>query len=649
MSDIIPIEGLNSLIDLFVNEKLKNRNIEESNNLNGVQEPNIKKDVQEVYYDDNDILSIEEFGELVERDEEEKECELDTIQEQFSDQLSQISEQFSESMPEPISETIPESILEPVQVQGQKQEVEADNVYERIVMNKIKNDAKQKASKRKRGPSVNSEMKKVKKEMDKKNKELETSDKSEAKEKRKKVSVACILCRRSHLSCDNKRPCSRCIAKGVPNLCKDAPRKLTNPLKCTACPIFPDLTPAELQRKIHKMYELQKQQDEIINHLTNSKTVAPELIEQIKDINSANLLQYANNMASPNNLGNFMKTSEDDVNIEYDTNLYPIEMEKSPAIEDLIPEPSYNLEPQEFHSSIPCVPFNGVTPYFPAEASNNEYNSLVGYCHYISGRDDMPKRCQTCPFGRMDQFLTNLELKQAEEGKEIDFEHLLMLKFKVGLIKPYNYAKGYLKLKSFINLRLTSERKKEMSAVLAKYQENLKEHSLHIEDVDLLMIEEIFERLLIKFDRVFAGMPLPSCLWRRNGEIFKANHHFAFLTGIPMEKLCCGSTLIYEIMGIEYAMDYWEKFTEIAFDNSQKAIISITALINQTNTNRVIKCSFSFTIYRDKFDIPIAIIGNFIPYDSPYGRRNAFPPDDIIDNIDSDSPGCGSNCCLDSH
>jgi len=339
MSDIIPIEGLNSLIDLFVNEKGKNKNIVESN-LNGTQEPNVRKDVQEVYYDDNDILSIEEFTELVERDEEEREFELP---DQLSDQLSQISEQISESMLEPISEPIPESIqesipeqiLEPIQIQEQKQEVEADNIYERIVMNKIKNDAKQKASKRKRGPSANSEMKKIKKEADKKNKEPENSDKSEVKEKRKKVSVACILCRRSHLSCDNKRPCSRCISKGVPNLCKDAPRKLTNPLKCTACPIFPDLTPAELQRKIHKMYELQKQQDEIINHLTNSKIVAPELVEQIKDINSSNLLKYANNMASPNNLGNFMKTSEDDVNIEYDTNLYPIEMKKSPAIEDL--------------------------------------------------------------------------------------------------------------------------------------------------------------------------------------------------------------------------------------------------------------------------------------------------------------------------
>jgi len=524
---------------------------------------------------------------------------------------------------------------------------EADNLYERIIKNKIKTEAEQKASKRKRGHPTNTDKKKIKKETDKKGKDNETSDKSEMKEKRKKVSRACILCRRSHLSCDNKRPCSRCIAKGVPNLCKDAPRKLTNPLKCTACPIFPDLTPAELQRKIHKMYELQKQQNDIINHLTNSKTVPPELIEQIRDINSANLLQYANNMASPNNLGNFMKTSADDVNIEYDTNLYPIPKEQTPAIEDIVPEPSYNLEPQKFHSSISCVPFSGVTPYFPAEASNSEYNSIVGYCHYISSRDDMPKRCQTCPFGRMDQFLSELELKQAEEGKEIDFEHLMMLKYKVGLIKPYNYAKGYLKLKAYINLRLTSERKKEMSAVLLKYQENLKEHSLHVEDLDLLMIEETFERLLVKFDRVFAGMPLPSCLWRRNGEIFKANHHFAFLTGIPMEKLISGDTLIYEIMPEGYAMDYWEKFTEIAFDTSQKAIISITALINQTNTRRVIKCSFSFTIYRDKFDIPIAIIGNFIPYDSPYGHRNAFPPDDVIDNIDSTQPGpnCSNDCC----
>ena len=348
MSDIIPIEGLNSLIDLFVNERLKNKNFIE-NNQNVTQEPNIKTDNNEILFED-DILGIDEFAEAYEgegnievnlEEEEEEEERIEPNLESIS--LSLIPELDLSSTPTisptvtptltptltPILSTTSAPLPVSIKEQESKQEIEGDNIYERIVMNKIKNEAKQKANKRKRGQS---DMKKGKKESDKNSKDTEVN---EARGKRKKVSVACILCRRSHLSCDNKRPCSRCVAKGVPNLCKDAPRKLTNPLKCTACPIFPDLTPAELQRKIHKMYELQKQQDEIIKHLTNSKTVAPELIEQIKDISSANLLHYANNMASPNNLGNYIESSADDINIEYDTNLFPIQKEEVTPIEDI--------------------------------------------------------------------------------------------------------------------------------------------------------------------------------------------------------------------------------------------------------------------------------------------------------------------------
>lgn len=341
MSDIIPIEGLNSLIDLFVNEKQKNKNIIE-NNLNGTQEPNIKRENQEIPYENyyiNDLLELEEDGELdIENDFENRNFNENNNGNLIGNVNESIVEIFTGESSEKLNlNSNLQEMSENKESKGkeEEEEVEADNLYERIIKNKLKDEAKQKASKRKRGHNTNTDLKKIKKEVDKKGKDNEVSDKSETKEKRKKVSVACILCRRSHLSCDNKRPCSRCIAKGVPNLCKDAPRKLTNPLKCTACPIFPDLTPAELQRKIHKMYELQKQQNDIVNHLTNSKTVPPELIEQISDINSANLLHYANNMASPNNLGNFLKTSADDINIEYDTNLYPIPKEQTPAIEDI--------------------------------------------------------------------------------------------------------------------------------------------------------------------------------------------------------------------------------------------------------------------------------------------------------------------------
>eukprot|EP01130_Rhizamoeba_saxonica_P001700 TRINITY_DN11564_c0_g1_i1.p1 TRINITY_DN11564_c0_g1~~TRINITY_DN11564_c0_g1_i1.p1 ORF type:complete len:130 (-),score=23.53 TRINITY_DN11564_c0_g1_i1:99-488(-) len=39
---------------------------------------------------------------------------------------------------------------------------------------------------------------------------------------RKRVSVACNNCRKSHLKCDAGRPCSRCIGKGIAHLCKTA-------------------------------------------------------------------------------------------------------------------------------------------------------------------------------------------------------------------------------------------------------------------------------------------------------------------------------------------------------------------------------------------------------------------------------------------
>lgn len=41
--------------------------------------------------------------------------------------------------------------------------------------------------------------------------------------KRRKVSAACIFCRRSHMTCDDQRPCQRCIQRGISHLCADAP------------------------------------------------------------------------------------------------------------------------------------------------------------------------------------------------------------------------------------------------------------------------------------------------------------------------------------------------------------------------------------------------------------------------------------------
>lgn len=97
-------------------------------------------------------------------------------------------------------------------------------------------------------------------------------------------------------------------------------------------------------------------------------------------------------------------------------------------------------------------------------------------------------------------------------------------------------------------------------------------------DLDLVFIEEAFERLLLDYDRVFSSMGIPSCLWRRTGEIYKGNQEFADLgkslfpacllrrpltprwraVGVSIDQLKEGKLAIYELMGEESAVNYWE-------------------------------------------------------------------------------------------
>jgi len=151
-----------------------------------------------------------------------------------------------------------------------------------------------------------------------------------------------------------------------------------------------------------------------------------------------------------------------------------------------------------------------------------------------------------------------------------------------------------------------------------------------------VFIEEAFERLLLDYDRVFSAMGVPACLWRRTGEIYKANREFTELVGVDGVMMRDGRLCIYELMAEESAVNYWEKYGHVAFDTSQKAVLtscvlrfkpvlhSVTAMLpansrrnkrrreEERNEEGFINCCFSFTIRRDKWGIPSMIVGNFI-------------------------------------
>lgn len=102
--------------------------------------------------------------------------------------------------------------------------------------------------------------------------------------------------------------------------------------------------------------------------------------------------------------------------------------------------------------------------------------------------------------------------------------------------------------------------------------------------------------MLLDYDRVFSAMGVPACLWRRTGEIYKANREFTELIGLDGYMMRDGRLCIYELMAEESAVNYWEvcgvrlfgplyrgltntqKYGHVAFDSSQKAVLTSCVL-----------------------------------------------------------------------
>jgi hypothetical protein len=155
---------------------------------------------------------------------------------------------------------------------------------------------------------------------------------------------------------------------------------------------------------------------------------------------------------------------------------------------------------------------------------------------------------------------------------------LLKAKYEAGMLKPFNYVKGYARLNSYMSKHLSRESQIRILRQLDKFRPKFRDAMKNLTDMQLVMVEMWFERQLMEYDRVFASMAIPACCWRRTGEIFRGNREMAELVGVPWESLRDGKLAIHEIMEQDSLVSYWEKFGAIAFDQSQKAILTSCAL-----------------------------------------------------------------------
>lgn len=114
---------------------------------------------------------------------------------------------------------------------------------------------------------------------------------------------------------------------------------------------------------------------------------------------------------------------------------------------------------------------------------------------------------------------------------------LLKAKYDAGILRPFNYVKGYARLQQYMDKHLQPASRTRILKQLDRFRPKFRERMQSLTDLELVRVEMWFERNLMEYDRVFASMAIPACCWRRTGEIFRGNREMAELIHVPTDRM----------------------------------------------------------------------------------------------------------------
>lgn len=138
---------------------------------------------------------------------------------------------------------------------------------------------------------------------------------------------------------------------------------------------------------------------------------------------------------------------------------------------------------------------------------------------------------------KMEQFSLIAADPAGTDAPELRLRKLLQAKYDAGLLRPFNYVKGYERMYKYMKAHLRRESIAIISKQIEQFRPIFRERVALLQDIELVYVEIEFEKLLMKYDRVFASMAIPACCWRRTGEIYRGNKEMAELANLPMESL----------------------------------------------------------------------------------------------------------------
>ncbi|KAH7339567.1 hypothetical protein B0J17DRAFT_655766 [Rhizoctonia solani] len=449
--------------------------------------------------------------------------------------------------------------------------------------------------------------------------------------KKKKANRACFHCQKAHLTCDDARPCMRCVKRGIGDNCTEGHRKKAKYL----------LDDEELE-------ELKRTKDR--NGSETQQTPNPQ---QTQVINTG----LSSTDETPL-LPGFSTPTDPLFNITFDP-AYPFGSEAANLEYSILsailnqpggsPNSNPSLDPAALTNPSPSVA-NGVNGSSPATLHPSEpwggMPQTLGM-HYAQAQSQLPQsgsgnsapangadsrsfvrttESHPLPFNSsgMHRQGSQLALPSPPASEPSTTGEIVKPRstsqagtggtnwaYSDG-VKKYDYTEGYHCLMSYLHDRHFDKNDiLRVVRALAIVRPSLIALQMPLADEDEVFVERCLQRSLAELDKLISFSGTPTVVWRRTGEICLVGLEFTMLTEWSRKELLGKRTFIYELFENQSTVEYWEQFAAHAFENSTRSVNLHCVLLKPNGAP--VPCAFCFSIRRDLFDLPSLIIGQWLP------------------------------------
>ncbi|ODV64645.1 hypothetical protein HYPBUDRAFT_183247 [Hyphopichia burtonii NRRL Y-1933] len=380
------------------------------------------------------------------------------------------------------------------------------------------------------------------------------------KKNRKPASRACVFCHSKHLQCSNERPCKNCIKRNLGHECRDVIRKKAKYLKKNEG--------AKVKTEEGEEEEEEEEERSEENEIKEVKDT--DSTESISNFNS-NYLNQEYLM-----LGDILINSKP----------------SSPTPSSTTISPS-NIYINQLNESRPFILLGNSNQFyqFKQNESNDYISPLISHHLYQTVQDIYSNNIINFDYPQSYHLLTKF-LKTRFSGNELT-----------------NQEKINKRKKLLIILRL-----------IASYRPTfISAHKSLLKPFDLQFLEMSFQRSLIDYENLSKLNSSPTIIWRRTGEIVSISNDLINLLGFNLSHILSKRTFIMELMyDDESIVNYFKLFKSVAVGNLHLSIKTNCKLINFNNSdNKILNDFIEFcsvwTVKRDLFDLPMLIVGQFLP------------------------------------